>query len=109
MNNISLGISFKYMKAFLENKNTQPSSLALQSQDEDSNLEYDKIQEKFISLQLWATRTNIHCFHCSTTFSSRPCALATASSIDSGNLNFITYGCFCSFACAKAFLISKKK
>lgn len=50
----------------------------------------------------WARKTDIVCWHCTYNFNTTPCSIP----YEKKNKEYTVYGCFCSFNCAKAYLLS---
>lgn len=76
------------------------------------NKNYILLPTHFYSLNKWIKYTNLHCWYCDCTFNSIPVFIP--KSIDFANKKneycIRTYGCFCSFNCAKKYInINYKK
>lgn len=53
----------------------------------------------------WPDRTNIYCWHCVHPFDSKP--VPVPLSYDQRKQTFKVFGCFCSFNCAKAYILGR--
>jgi len=49
----------------------------------------------------WARTTDIACWHCTYNFENTPCSIP----FEKKKKEYTVYGCFCSFNCAKAYLV----
>lgn len=75
-------------------------SLGIEEAIETEN-NYDIIPSIFTTLDKWPVSTNLHCWTCECTFTSRPVFIPLhIKSISDGSWEMSTRGVFCSFSCA---------
>lgn len=53
--------------------------------------------------EMWRTPTDLHCWHCCHQFNGEP--ISAPKEYDPKEQNYVVFGCFCSFPCAKAHLL----
>lgn len=68
---------------------------------EIKNIEYDKIPNKFVSLESWPTVTNLKCWNCGNTFTSRPIFIPL---VIESNGHMDPHGNFCSWGCGGLYI-----
>ncbi len=81
-----------------------------ESVDTKKRIVYDKIPAKFTSIKKWVEQTKnikIKCWHCDSVFIGVPVFIPSYISNASGGRVYETYGSFCGFGCAYAFLCDK--
>lgn len=72
--------------------------------DSDSIIVYDKIPSIFTGLSTWIKSTNLCCWFCDFTFNNVPIFIPTYVNKTDANIEIGTFGNFCSFCCAFAYI-----
>jgi hypothetical protein len=70
-------------------------------------LSYNKIPSNFVNNNTWIKNTNVKCWYCDLNFDNVPVFIPKIiehSGINNTDYNIITFGCFCSFCCAVAYV-----
>ena len=76
------------------------------SENVQYNKTYDQLPGLFTSLSSWPTSTNIHCWTCEFTFSSRPIFIPLQIKKHSDkSWEIHTHGTFCTFSCAARHIV----
>jgi len=66
---------------------------------------YETIPSIFTSIADWPTTSNLHCWTCECTFTSRPVFIPKhIKNISNGDWDIATHGMFCSFSCAARYI-----
>ena len=66
---------------------------------------YKELPPLFTSLENWPTSTNLHCWNCECTFTTRPIFIPLHIKGNSNGLwDMNTHGTFCSFSCAARYI-----
>lgn len=95
----------------IENIQKEENDVYDYSNDEiDNNPNINNIPKKFTSLKTWPRTTEIRCWYCSCNFDTIPIFIPSSINQitnDEEEYNICVHGCFCSFNCAKSYIIYK--